>query len=183
METTELQAKSELIKRWQQKAKIVGLPPALPSGKPWPKISIVTASYNQGKYIEDTVLSVLLQNYPNTEHIVIDAVSTDNTSEVLERYKDRLAKVVIEPDNGQSNAINKGMRLATGDILTWLNSDDMLAPGALAAVAMAFDRSQADIVAGLCDLYKDGIHVMSHLTSCPNGPLDVKQVLETAHYW
>jgi len=159
------------------------LPPTLPDGRPWPRISIVTPSYNQGHYIEETLLSVINQNYPNVEHIVMDGGSTDATMEVVGRYRDRLAQAVSEKDRGQSHAINKGMALATGDILTWLNSDDMLAPGALAAVAMAFATAPADLVAGICCLYRGGELVGKHLTACEDGPLPIDDILDLDHGW
>lgn len=159
------------------------LPATLPDGSPWPRITIVTPTFNQGRYIEATLLSVRNQGYPNVEHIVIDGGSTDQTSEVLERYRDGLAHVVSEKDRGQSDAINKGMRLATGDIVTWLNSDDMLAPGALAAVALAFWRDKPDLVAGVCELYRDGELVHRHLTSCSNGPLPLADLLDLEGCW
>jgi glycosyltransferase involved in cell wall biosynthesis len=86
----------------------------LPSGKPWPRISIVTATRNQGEYIEETILSVLNQGYPNVERIIIDGASTDETSSILERYRGKLALVIRESDDGQSHAINKGMSKTTG---------------------------------------------------------------------
>jgi glycosyltransferase involved in cell wall biosynthesis len=172
-----------MITQWKNQNKPLVFPATLPSGKPWPKISIVTPSFNQGEFIEDTILSVLLQEYPNAEHIIIDGGSTDGTLEIVNKYRRSLAKVISEPDGGQSDAINKGMRLATGDILTWLNSDDMLAPGALAAIAMAFDVNDADLVAGVCKLFSDGREFASHLTSCPNGPLKITELLDMEHYW
>ncbi len=159
------------------------LPPTMPSGKPWPRISIVTPSFNQGAYIEETLLSVLNQGYPNVEHIVVDGGSTDATVAILDRYRDRLAFVVSEPDNGQSHAINKGMSRATGDILTWLNSDDMLASGALASVALAFDTHAADMVAGICRLYRDGRLEAQHITACADGPLPLQSLLDLDHGW
>jgi len=160
-----------------------GLPPTLPSGKPWPKISIVTPTRNQAQYIEETILSVLHQNYPNTEYIIVDGASTDGTMSIVERYRNQLALVISEPDNGQSQAVNKGMSHATGDILTWLNSDDMLAPGALAAAALAFEMHPADMLAGVCQLYRDGRLVAQHLTSCADGPLPLKDLLDLEHGW
>jgi len=103
-----------------------------------PKISIITPSYNQGKYLEKTILSVLDQGYPNLEYIIIDGGSTDESVEIIRKYQDRLAYWVSEPDRGQSHAINKGFERATGDILAWLNSDDWYVAGALLAVAEAF---------------------------------------------
>lgn len=159
------------------------LPATLPDGSPWPKISIVTPSYNQGKYIESTILSVLGQKYPNVEHIIVDACSTDSTPAILDKYRSRLSKVIQESDKGQSDAINKGMRLATGDILTWLNSDDMLAPGSLAAIAMGFYLSGADIVAGMCEVFSNNIYRYSHLTSCVDGPLSAEEISDLNGYW
>lgn len=159
------------------------LPATMPGGKPWPRISVVTPSFNQGKYIEETLLSVRNQGYPNVEHIVMDGGSTDSTREVLDRYRDGLAHVVSKKDRGQSDAINRGFKLATGEILTWLNSDDMLAPGALAAVAMAFHQSGADMVAGECHIYNDGKFSARHLTACEDGPLPLKDLLDVQGCW
>jgi glycosyltransferase involved in cell wall biosynthesis len=159
------------------------LPKTLPNGAPWPRISIVTPSFNQGRYLEETILSVLNQKYPNLEHIVIDGGSTDETSVILDRYRERLTYVISEPDRGQSHAINKGMKKATGEILTWLNSDDMLAPGSLTAVAMGFDTSGADLVAGICQLYSDRRLVEQHLTACADGPLPLDEILDLDGGW
>jgi glycosyltransferase involved in cell wall biosynthesis len=158
-------------------------PLTLPSGKPWPKISVVTATRDQGKYIEETILSVLNQGYPNVEHIIVDGASSDETPSILKRYRDKVALVISEPDDGQSNAINKGMSRATGEILTWLNSDDMLAPGALAAVALAFDLNPADMISGICRLYQDGRLLAQHLTACADGPLPLDDLLDLDHGW
>jgi glycosyltransferase involved in cell wall biosynthesis len=160
-----------------------GLPPTLPDGRPWPRISIVTPSFNQALYIEETLLSVRRQNYPNLEHIVIDGGSTDGTLAILERYRSGLAHFVSEADRGQSHAINKGMALATGEILTWLNSDDMLAPGALAAAALGFATSGADLIAGICRIHRDGAVVAEHLTSCGDGPLPLDDLLDLEGGW
>lgn len=117
-------------------------------GIDWPKISIVTPSYGQGEYIEDTILSVLHQNYPSLEYFVMDGGSSDGTVEVLERYADRLAGWLSEKDSGQSNAINKGLARSTGQLFNWLNSDDLLAPGALKAIALKFAENDVHCVAG-----------------------------------
>lgn len=159
------------------------LPPTLPGGEPWPRISIVTPTFNQGRYIEQTLLSILHQGYPNLEYIVIDGGSTDETHQVLERYRPRISHLVSEADRGQSHAINKGMALATGDILTWVNSDDLLAPGALAAMAMAFHTSQADMVAGVACVFSGTEFVDLHLTSCAPGPLPLRDLLDLDGCW
>ena len=90
----------------------------------FPKITIITPSYNQGQFIEETILSVINQGYPNLEYIIMDGGSTDNTVEVIKKYSDHINYWVSEKDKGQSNAINKGLHRATGDIINWLNSDD-----------------------------------------------------------
>jgi len=102
-----------------------------PEGSHWPRISIVTPSFNQGHFIEETIRSVLLQNYPNLEYILIDGGSTDNTPEIIEKYKKQITYCTSEPDNGQSHAINKGFFKCTGDYVNWICSDDILCKNAL----------------------------------------------------
>lgn len=104
-----------------------------------PKISIITPSLNQGEFIEETILSVLSQDYPCLEYLVMDGGSSDNTVNVLEKYSDQI-KWVSEPDKGQTNAINKGLRLTDGSIVGYLNADDLLLPGSLRRVADAFTQ-------------------------------------------
>jgi len=109
-----------------------------------PKISIITVSYNQVEFIEDNIKSVIDQNYPNVEHIIIDAGSTDGTLEILKKY-DEYLNWISEPDNGQSDGLNKGFRKATGDIIGWINSDDKLAPDSLHKVAKFFLENPDEI--------------------------------------
>jgi glycosyltransferase involved in cell wall biosynthesis len=106
----------------------------------WPKISIVTPSFNQGKFIEATIRSVLAQNYPNLEYIIIDGGSTDETINIIKKYELRISYWISEPDNGQSHAINKGLAKCTGEIFNWLNSDDWLEPLALFEIADRFRK-------------------------------------------
>lgn len=116
---------------------------------PTPRISVVTSSYNQGQFIGATIESVLAQDYPDVEHIVVDGLSSDDTVDVLARYPH--LKVIREKDTGQANAINKGFRHATGEILCFLNSDDTFEPGALARVAREIDpASGRHVVMGRC---------------------------------
>ncbi len=168
---------------WPYASSSAPLPATMPGGKPWPRISVVTPSYNQGRYIEETILSVRNQNYPNVEHIVMDGGSTDETPDIIDRYRDGLAHATSHKDKGQSDAINRGFKLATGEILTWLNSDDMLAEGALAAVAMAFDQSGADMVAGECHIHRDGKIEARHLTACDHGPLPLEDLFDIDGCW
>lgn len=111
-------------------------------GESWPRISIVTPSYNQGRFIEEAIRSVLLQGYPNLEYIIIDGGSTDSTLEVIYKYERWLSDWVSEEDKGQADAINKGWRMSTGDILAWINSDDTYCLEALAAVAEIFSSNK-----------------------------------------
>ena len=168
---------------WPYAAVPTPLPDTLPDGERWPLISVVTPSYNQGQYIEETILSVARQGYPRVEHIVMDGGSKDSTVAVMDRYRHVLAAAISEKDKGQSNAINKGMALATGDVLTWLNSDDMLAPGALASVAMGFHTSRADLVAGIVTLRTGGKTVAHHMTCCEPGPLPLDDLLDLDGGW
>ncbi len=118
----------------------------------WPKLTIVTPSYNQAAYLERTMLSVLNQNYPNLEYFVIDGGSTDGSVAIIEKYAPYLAGWVSERDKGQTDAINKGFRMATGDLVGFQNSDDVFAPGAFLKVAQAWQQSpDADVFFG--DMY------------------------------
>jgi len=114
-----------------------------------PKISIVTPSFNQGKFIEQTIQSVLNQNYPNLEYIIIDGGSVDNTVEIIKKYEQHIHYWISEPDNGQTDAVNKGFAKCTGDIFNWLNSDDYYEPGALQTISNLFTSNPAvNIVCG-----------------------------------
>lgn len=113
------------------------------------KISIVTISFNQVKFLEETIRSIIEQEYEAIEYIVVDAGSTDGSRDIIERYQDGIAKVIFEPDNGPADGLNKGFAVAQGDVFGFLNSDDVLEPGALTAVVRYFENNpDVDVVSG-----------------------------------
>jgi glycosyltransferase involved in cell wall biosynthesis len=111
-----------------------------------PLVSIITPSYNQSEFLEETIQSVLAQTYPNVEYIIVDGGSTDGSLAIIERYADRLKAWVSEPDRGQTDAINKGFAMASGAVLAWINSDDTYEPQ---AVAEAVEFLQVNPTIGL----------------------------------
>jgi glycosyltransferase involved in cell wall biosynthesis len=121
-----------------------------------PKVSIIIPSFNQGQFLEASIRSVLEQDYPNIECIVVDGGSKDNSVEIIKKYQDHFAWWVSEKDKGHAAALNKGFSHATGDILAWLNSDDIYFPGAVSeAVSVLQSRSEAGMVYGDADLIDD----------------------------
>ena len=129
----------------------------------FPKISIITPSFNQGRYLEETIQSILNQQYPNLEYIIIDGGSTDNSVEIIKKYEKHLSYWVSEPDKGQSDAINKGFKRATGEIICWLNSDDILMEDALNKVVTCFrDNTQLDLLNGYLLLIDEHSRILSN---------------------
>lgn len=127
----------------------------------YPKISIVTPSYNQAEFLEKTILSVLNQNYPNLEYIIIDGGSTDGSVEIIRKYEKYLTYWVSEQDEGQAAAINKGFLKSTGEILAWLNSDDTYAPDTIATIADYFCcHPEVDVLYGDVNVIDEHSRVM-----------------------
>src|SRR5438270_3751687 len=123
---------------WPWTEETPALPPARPDGSAWPRISIVTPSYNQGEFIEETIRSVLLQGYPDLEYFVLDGGSTDASTGVIGKYERWLTWWLSERDAGQADAINNGLQKSSGELFNWINSDDALLPGALFRLAVAY---------------------------------------------
>jgi glycosyltransferase involved in cell wall biosynthesis len=134
---------SDLIARFRNTGR-----PVVSDADQLPRISIVTPSYNQGAFLEETIQSVLLQEYPNLEYIIIDGGSTDGSVEIIRKYEPWLTYWVSEPDRGQSHAINKGFTHSTGDILAWLNSDDVYLPNALWIAADTLRNQERALMVG-----------------------------------
>jgi glycosyltransferase involved in cell wall biosynthesis len=132
------------------------IPELTPTGKPWPKISIVTVSYNMVDYIEDTILSVISQQYPNLEYIIIDGGSRDGTVDIIKKYEPWISYWISEPDNGMYDAIQKGFKKATGDIMAYLNSDDKFHYNAFFSVATIFTSfDDVEWILGRASFYND----------------------------
>jgi glycosyltransferase involved in cell wall biosynthesis len=121
-----------------------------------PRISIVTPSFNQAQFLEQTILSVLGQQYPNLEYIIMDGGSTDNSVEIIRKYEHQLTHWESKQDHGQAQAINNGFAMATGDILAWLNSDDFYLPGTLAFIAGRLNITKPEIRFGNCMHFVQG---------------------------
>lgn len=132
------------------------VPPTAPDGKPWPKISIVTPSFNMENYIEETILSVIGQQYPNLEYIVIDGGSKDGTVDIIKKYEPYITYWISEPDSGMYDAIQKGFSKATGEILAYINSDDKYYPNAFFSIATIFSSMEdVEWVLGRATFYND----------------------------
>jgi len=147
----ELPDPPEGIVGWPWTIEIKQLKSSFSNVRQWPKISIVTPSFNQAQFLEETIRSVILQNYPNFEYIIIDGGSTDRSIEIIKKYSRWLKYWISEPDNGQSHAINKGFARADGKIFGYINSDDFYEPGTFQTIAEVFIKNpNCNLVAGEC---------------------------------
>jgi glycosyltransferase involved in cell wall biosynthesis len=156
----------------------------------YPKISIVTPSYNQGQYLEDTILSILGQGYPNLEYLIYDAASSDDSVAIIKKHENQLTYWVSEKDNGQADAINKGFAKATGEILMWLNSDDILMPNVLHFIAEQYIEKGDGIYFGNCihfkenangNLYSSGSNVVASYNTIPLELVDT--IIQPSSFW
>lgn len=139
------------------------IPDSMHNSLPWPRISIVTPSYNQGQFIEETIRSVLLQGYSDLEYIIIDGGSTDDSVDIIRKYEPWLAFWKNEPDRGQSHAVNKGWKRSTGELTAWLNSDDVYRPNAICKMAEVFRQyPKTVVVIGACAITDARLNVLRH---------------------
>ncbi len=162
----------------------VAKPPALPrrhvhASNFWPRISVVVPTRDQGRFIGETLESLLAQSYPDLEIVVVDAASCDYTRQVIAQYADHIAEFIRDGAVAPGEAVNTGMARVTGDILTWLDGGDRLAEGALFSVASAFlAENDVDVVAGICLIVDDTGPVSRHLPASPDGPLPLGCLLD-----
>ena len=138
-----------------------------------PLVSIVTPSYNQARYLEYTIRSVMEQDYPNIEYIIVDGGSNDGSAEIIRRYSERLAWWVSEKDHGQTDAINKGFAHARGEILAWLNSDDTYEINAVReAVAFLREQPQVGLVYGDANFIDENGHMIGRFPAAQTVHVD-----------
>jgi glycosyltransferase involved in cell wall biosynthesis len=141
---------------------------AVRSRTAWPRVTVVTPSFNQAQFLEETIRSVLLQGYPNLEYVVLDGGSSDGSIEIIKRYSPWLARWESGPDGGQAAAINSGWEGATGSIVAYLNSDDAYAPGTVFRVVEAFEQSpEAEIVYSDCEIMDENSRSIDWMRARP----------------
>ena len=157
------------------------LPPLKSDGNLWPRISIVTPSFNQEQFIEETIRSVLLQNYPDLEYIIIDGGSTDKTIEIIRKYDPWITSWVSEPDNGQSQAINRGFRKCTGELVNWICSDDMLCKNALKNLAAQFKNDNHALFIGKGLRIDQNSRIIDEIY--PSAIKNIEDLLDLKNFW
>ena len=133
---------------WPWNVEIPQFSPTMPDGSPWPKISIVTPSFNQAEFIEETIRSVICQGYPNLEYIIIDGGSSDGSVEIIKKYEEYITYWVSEQDCGQAHAINKGFEKSSGQIIAWINSDDYYLPDTFKNISQYFLTNNIHVLYG-----------------------------------
>jgi glycosyltransferase involved in cell wall biosynthesis len=148
----------------------------MPNGQPWPRITVVTPAYNQAAFLEETMRSVLMQGYPNLEYMVINDGATDNTEEVIRRYEGCLDFWTTQKNSGQPTAVNNGMARSTGEILAWLNSDDLLLPRALERTALARMNSEVKITCGFREVIDSDSRITCHWVHPRPNNEDLKRI-------
>ncbi|WP_341327607.1 glycosyltransferase family 2 protein [Methylotuvimicrobium sp. KM2] len=173
----ELPTSTQGKKGWPWTEETPTMPPLMPNGKPWPKISIVTPSFNQGEFIEETIRSVLLQNYPNLEYVIIDGGSTDDSVEIIKKYEPWLTYWVSEKDRGQSHAINKGFERCNGDIFNWFCSDDILLPNALHRISAHLELDN------ICWLVSGALRLDEHSKKITKSEIPKSVDVHTFLFW
>jgi glycosyltransferase involved in cell wall biosynthesis len=160
---------------WTEDSEV--LAPSMPDGSAWPRITLVTPSFNQAAFLEETIRSILLQGYPDLEYLVMDGGSTDGSVEIIKKYSPWIAAWVSEPDGGQSAAINRGLKMGSGLFAGWINSDDMLHQNALFTQATRIGLDARDVYLGTCaymdadgnvqSIHRSRIHRLEDLLRVP----------------
>jgi hypothetical protein len=145
---------------WPWTEESLQLSEQMPEADSWPRITVVTPSFNQGRFIEETIRSIVLQGYPDLEYFVLDGGSTDNTVEIIKKYSPWIDFWVSEPDRGQSAAINRGLRMGSGSHATWINSDDMLCKNALINHALSTGLAGDGIYIGDCVIVDEAGNIL-----------------------
>lgn len=149
----------------------------------WPKLTIVTPSYNQGAFIEETIRAVLLQNYPNLEYIIIDGGSTDETCAILEKYAGFISFWQSEKDRGQSHAINLGFSLASGEYHAWINSDDFYLPGVFHEVMTRFMLSSKSFIYGYGYELRDEKNILIRVPPSTDYFIKIPSLIQPSCFW
>jgi glycosyltransferase involved in cell wall biosynthesis len=161
---------------WPWDRPVRRLPARMPNGQPWPRITVVTPSNNQGQFLEETIRSVVSQEYPDLEYIVIDGKSSDNSVQIIRKYETFISYWISEQDSGQPAAVNKGMARSTGDILGWVNSDDLLLPRALERTALARMNPEVKITCGFREVIDSASRIIRHCVHPRPNNEDLKRI-------
>jgi glycosyltransferase involved in cell wall biosynthesis len=163
---------------WPWIEESAAMPPLMPDGSPWPRVSLVTPCFNSGEFLEESIRSVLLQGYPDLEYMIIDGGSSDGSVDIIRKYETWLTYWESKPDCGQSNAINKGLARCTGKYFNWHNADDILLPGSLRETVLGFSaHPQASYICRYRLLMDAAGQVTVKKNAPPLGKVDIKRSL------